>query len=88
MRRHRFEPAALVIGLVLLTLTTFFVLDACGRLGPVRAGPLGADRAAAAWCWPPPPRSSRRASGPYAVCGRAGTVGPRSADGAGVGGIG
>jgi hypothetical protein len=30
VRRHRFEPAALVMGLVLLTLATFFVLDACG----------------------------------------------------------
>ncbi|WP_329135612.1 hypothetical protein OG552_22315 [Streptomyces sp. NBC_01476] len=30
MRRHRFEPAALVMGLVLLTITTAFVLDACG----------------------------------------------------------
>ena len=29
MRRHRFEPAALVMGLVLLALTTFFVLDVC-----------------------------------------------------------
>jgi len=29
MRRHRFEPAALVMGLVLLTLTVFFLLDAC-----------------------------------------------------------
>ncbi|MEE4541781.1 hypothetical protein V2S66_07325 [Streptomyces sp. V4-01] len=29
MRRHRFEPAALVMGLVLLALTVFFVLDAC-----------------------------------------------------------
>ncbi len=30
MRRHRFEPAALVMGLVLLGLATSFVLDACG----------------------------------------------------------
>lgn len=30
MRRHRFEPAALVMGLVLLFLCTAFVLDACG----------------------------------------------------------
>lgn len=30
MRRHRFEPAALVMGLVLLTLMTFFILDVCG----------------------------------------------------------
>jgi len=30
VKRHRFEPAALVMGLVLLTLTTFFLLDACG----------------------------------------------------------
>lgn len=30
MRRHRFEPAALVMGLVLLGLTTAFLLDACG----------------------------------------------------------
>jgi hypothetical protein len=29
VRRHRFEPAALVLGLVLVTLATFFVLDAC-----------------------------------------------------------
>ncbi|WP_433891896.1 hypothetical protein [Streptomyces sp. CA-111067] len=28
MRRHRFEPAALVMGLVLLTLAVFFFLDA------------------------------------------------------------
>lgn len=30
MRRHRFEPGALVMGLVLLFLSTAFVLDACG----------------------------------------------------------
>ena len=29
MRRHRFEPASLVMGLVLLGLTAAFVLDAC-----------------------------------------------------------
>jgi hypothetical protein len=29
VKRHRFEPAALVMGLVLLTLSVFFVLDAC-----------------------------------------------------------
>ncbi|MBY8880403.1 hypothetical protein [Actinacidiphila acidipaludis] len=29
MRRHRFEPAALVMGLVLIGLTVAFVLDAC-----------------------------------------------------------
>lgn len=29
MRRHRFEPASLMMGLVLLGLTTAFVLDAC-----------------------------------------------------------
>jgi hypothetical protein len=30
VRRHRFEPASLVMGLVLLALCTAFVLDACG----------------------------------------------------------
>ena len=30
MRRHRFEPAALVMGLVLLALATAFLLDADG----------------------------------------------------------
>ncbi|MFI0898780.1 hypothetical protein [Streptomyces sp. NPDC020983] len=30
MRRHRFEPAALVTGLVLCTLSVFFLLDAGG----------------------------------------------------------
>ncbi|SDO39967.1 hypothetical protein [Actinacidiphila guanduensis] len=30
MRRHRFEPAALVMGLVLITLAVFFLLDASG----------------------------------------------------------
>ena len=48
MRRHRFEPAALVMGLVLLGLATSFVLDACGvwnlghprRTVPVAAGGL------------------------------------------------
>jgi hypothetical protein len=30
VRRHRFEPAAVVTGLVLLFLSTAFVLDACG----------------------------------------------------------
>jgi hypothetical protein len=30
VRRHRFEPASLVLGLVLLGLATVFVLDACG----------------------------------------------------------
>ncbi len=30
MRRHRFEPAALVMGLVVLTLAVFFLLDAGG----------------------------------------------------------
>jgi hypothetical protein len=30
MRRHRFEPAALVMGLVLLAVMTAFILDACG----------------------------------------------------------
>lgn len=42
MRRHRFEPAALVMGLVLLTLTTFFVLDACQvwDLRPRRSVPI------------------------------------------------
>ncbi|WNI17339.1 hypothetical protein [Actinacidiphila sp. ITFR-21] len=29
MRRHRFEPAALVLGLALLGITAAFVLDAC-----------------------------------------------------------
>lgn len=42
MRRHRFEPAALVMGLVLLNLTVFFLLDAVGvwHLRPSRSGPL------------------------------------------------
>lgn len=48
MRRHRFEPAALVMGLVLLTLTVFFILDVCGvwdlseprRTVPVAGGGL------------------------------------------------
>lgn len=30
MKRHRFEPAALVMGLVLLALAAAFVLDVCG----------------------------------------------------------
>ncbi|MEC3996514.1 hypothetical protein VSR01_24585 [Actinacidiphila sp. DG2A-62] len=30
MRRHRFEPAALVMGLVTLALAVFFLLDAAG----------------------------------------------------------
>ncbi|WP_335978163.1 MULTISPECIES: hypothetical protein [Streptomycetaceae] len=30
MRRHRFEPAALVTGLVLVTLAVFFLLDVLG----------------------------------------------------------
>jgi len=30
MRRHRFEPAALVMGLVLLAVMTAFILDVCG----------------------------------------------------------
>lgn len=30
MRRHRFEPAALVMGLVAITLAVFFLLDAGG----------------------------------------------------------
>lgn len=36
MKRHRFEPAALVMGLVLVTLAVLFVLDACGvwHMGP------------------------------------------------------
>ena len=44
MRRHRFEPAALVMGLVLITLTVFFLLDAGGvwHLRPSTAGPLAA----------------------------------------------
>ncbi|WP_037912464.1 hypothetical protein [Actinacidiphila yeochonensis] len=32
MRRHRFEPAALVGGLVLLVLAACFLLDAAGAL--------------------------------------------------------
>ena len=42
MRRHRFEPAALVMGLVMLWLTTAFVLDVCGvwRLRPETSVPL------------------------------------------------
>lgn len=44
MRRHRFEPAALVMGLVLLALTTAFVLDACRvwDLRPRRSVPMAA----------------------------------------------
>lgn len=52
MRRHRFEPAALVMGLVLLSLCTAFVLDACGvwdLSDPARSAPVaGAGLAAAA----------------------------------------
>ncbi|MEV6005444.1 hypothetical protein AB0M29_01400 [Streptomyces sp. NPDC051976] len=42
MRRHRFEPASLVFGLVLLGLTTAFALDAAGtvHLPPRHAVPL------------------------------------------------
>lgn len=43
MRRHRFEPAALVMGLVLLFLCTAFVLDACGvwdLSDPARSAPM------------------------------------------------
>jgi hypothetical protein len=44
VKRHRFEPAALVMGLVLMTLTVFFLLDAGGvwELRPSTAGPLAA----------------------------------------------
>lgn len=44
MRRHRFEPAALVAGLVLLGLSACFVLDACRiwSLRPYRAVPIAA----------------------------------------------
>lgn len=45
MRRHRFEPAALMMGLVLLALTTGFVLDVCGVWDlsqPRRSAPLAA----------------------------------------------
>lgn len=42
MRRHRFEPAALVMGLVLFTLMTCFILDVCQvwDLRPSRSVPL------------------------------------------------
>lgn len=43
MRRHGFEPAALVTGLVLLALTTAFLLDAGGVWDlsePARSVPL------------------------------------------------
>jgi hypothetical protein len=42
VRRHRFEPAALVMGLVLLTLMTCFILDVCRvwELRPGRSIPL------------------------------------------------
>jgi uncharacterized integral membrane protein len=42
MRRHRFEPAALVMGLVLLTLAVFFFLDAgqVWHLGVHRSLPI------------------------------------------------
>lgn len=30
MKRHRFEPAALMMGLVLITLAVFFLLDVLG----------------------------------------------------------
>jgi hypothetical protein len=42
VRRHRFEPASLVFGLVLLGLTAAFALDAAGtvHLEPRRAVPL------------------------------------------------
>jgi hypothetical protein len=48
VKRHRFEPAALVMGLVLLTLAVFFILDVCGawdlsephRTVPVAGGGL------------------------------------------------
>lgn len=44
MRRHRFEPAALVMGLVLLTLMVFFILDTCQvwDLTPERSIPIAA----------------------------------------------
>jgi hypothetical protein len=51
MSRHRFEPAALVMGLVLCTLTVLFLLDAGGvwHLGRSLAGWLaGAGLALAA----------------------------------------
>jgi hypothetical protein len=38
MRRHRFEPAALMMGLVLLAIMTAFILDACGVWNLSRAG--------------------------------------------------
>lgn len=43
MKRHRFEPAALVMGLVLLGLTTAFWLDALGvwdLSDPGRSAPI------------------------------------------------
>lgn len=44
MSRHRFEPASLVFGLVLLGLTAAFALDAAGavHLPPHRSVPLAA----------------------------------------------
>jgi hypothetical protein len=51
VRRHRFEPAALVMGLVLLALSVAFVLDACGvwdLSDPRRTGPWAATGIAAA----------------------------------------
>jgi hypothetical protein len=43
MRRHRFEPAALMMGLVLLAIMTAFILDACGvwdLSNPDRSAPV------------------------------------------------
>ncbi|MEU6851434.1 hypothetical protein ABZ901_16100 [Actinacidiphila alni] len=42
MRKHRFEPAVLVMGLVLLTLMVCFILDVCRvwDLRPGRSVPL------------------------------------------------
>ncbi|WP_405586431.1 hypothetical protein [Streptomyces sp. NBC_01190] len=43
MKRHRFEPAALVMGLVLLSIMAAFILDLCGVLDlsePARSIPL------------------------------------------------
>jgi hypothetical protein len=42
VKRHRFEPASLVMGLVLIALMTAFILDACRvwELKPGRSVPM------------------------------------------------
>lgn len=52
MKRHRFEPAALVMGLALVTLSVLFLLDACqvwhmGRETATTAAGAGLGAAAA-----------------------------------------